>query len=94
MYKSQSEGTGDGHFKQPLGVAVDVSGNVYVADSGAPVRRIQKFDSSGNFITKWGSDGAGDGQFRSAVGMAVDSSGNVYVSDTSLRRIQKFTSGE
>jgi len=92
-----SEGTGDGQFYDAFRVAVDGSGNVYVSDRGAlsgSNHRIQKFDSTGNFITKWGSDGAGDGQFRGASGIAVDSSGNVYVSDTPLNRIQKFTSGE
>jgi DNA-binding beta-propeller fold protein YncE len=35
------------------GIAVDEQGNVYVADNGN--QRIQKFDSSGNFLLKWGS---------------------------------------
>src|SRR4030042_1741132 len=57
-----SPGSGDGQFNYPAGVAVDSSGNVYVADLGN--HRIQKFDSSGGFITKWGSSGSGDGQFN------------------------------
>ena len=47
------EGTGDGQFKTPSGIAVDSSDNVYVTDGGN--NRIQKFDSNGKFITKWGS---------------------------------------
>ena len=54
--------------------------------------RIQKFDSSGNFITKWGSWGTGDGQFRYPIGVAVDSSGDMFVADTANNRIQKFDS--
>ena len=41
-----------------VGIAVDSSGNVYVADYSIGFTdndRIQKFDSDGNFITKWGS---------------------------------------
>ena len=42
-----------GTFNQPWGIAVDSSGNVYVADTWN--HRIQKFDSNGKFITMWGS---------------------------------------
>ena len=52
-----SNGTADGQFSSPAGVAVDSSGNVYVADNGN--YRIQKFNSNGTFITKWGSSGDG-----------------------------------
>jgi PKD repeat protein len=85
-----SYGTGDGQFAAPFGVAVDSSGNVYVADYF--IDRIQTFDSNGNFITKWGSYGTGDGQFEYPGGVAVDSSGNVYVGDCWNHRIQKFDS--
>lgn len=44
-------GTGAGLFENPLGVAVDGGGNVYVADS-KPVR-IQQFDPEGNFLNLW-----------------------------------------
>jgi len=83
-----TEGEGDGQFNFPIGVAVDSSDNVYVADLGN--RRIQKFDSDGTFITKWGSFGKGDGQFEFPTGVAVDSSGNAYVTDIENNRIQKF----
>lgn len=78
------------YFLLPLDVAVDSSGNVYVADAGN--NRIQKFTSSGNYVTQWGSRGDGDGQFGNLEGIAVDSSGNVYVSESANSRIQKFTS--
>ena len=78
------------YFDLPAGIAVDSSGNIYVAD----VRNqcIQKFSSNGQFITKWGSYGSGDGQFGDAYSVAVDTSGNVYVADGDSSRIQKFTS--
>jgi DNA-binding beta-propeller fold protein YncE len=85
-----SYGSGDYQFYYPFGVAVDSSGNVYVADTGN--KRIMKFNSNGSFLTKWGSVGSGDYQFNHPEGVAVDSSGNVYVADTDNHRIMKFTS--
>ncbi len=86
-----SSGSGDGEFLFPWGVAVDSSGNVYVADTSN--NRIQEFTSTGLFVTKWGSSGSSDGQFNSPEGVAVDpTSGNVYVADQVNQRIQKFTS--
>ena len=85
-----ANGTGDGQFNSPNDVAVDSSGNVYVADAGND--RIQKFNSNGTFITKWGSVGSNNGQFSGLTGVAVDSSGNVYVAENGNDRIQQFNS--
>ena len=49
LLKWGSNGSGDGQFSLPLGVAVDSAGNVYVADLFN--FRIQKFNSSGTFLT-------------------------------------------
>ncbi len=78
------------YFDRPTGMAVDTNGNIYVADTYN--YRIQKFDSSGAFVTTWGSIGDGNGQFIAPDSLAVDLAGNVYVSDTFNNRIQKFTS--
>ena len=81
-------GVGFGRLGFPFDVAVDSSGNVYVADS--PNSCIQKFDDLGNFITQWGSPGSGPGLFSSGiVYVAVDPSGKyVYVPD--VNRVEKF----
>src|SRR5207302_10032068 len=71
-------------------IAVDFVGNVYVTDEIN--NRVQKFDSRGNFLAKWGKEGNGPGQFNGPWGIAVDALGNVYVVDTNNHRIQKFTS--
>jgi len=85
-----SQGSGDGQFNEPGYLAVDGSGNIYVADKKN--HRIQKFTSNGTFLTKWGSQGGGNGQFNVPLGVAVDSSGNIYVTETGNHRIQKFDS--
>jgi len=82
------------------GIAVDDEGNVYVTDYSATsfaysTTSIQKFDSNGVFLSKWGSYGSGNGQLYNPHGVATDSAGNVYVVDQGNHRIQKFdSSGE
>jgi DNA-directed RNA polymerase subunit RPC12/RpoP len=49
-YTFGGEGTGPGLFKDSLGVAVDQQGRVYVSDD---TRRVQRFDSSGQFLNTW-----------------------------------------
>src|SRR6478735_4907928 len=79
---------GNGGFAFPVGVAVDGSGHVYVADSEK--NRIQKFDESGKLLDEWGGLGSGPGQFQSPEGVAVDGSGDVYVVDLGNARVEKF----
>ncbi len=88
-----SEGSGDGQFlflkNWIAGIAVDSAGNVYVTDGGN--YRVQKFDSAGKFLTKWGTQGSADGQFEEPGGIAVDpADNNVYVVDSRNYSIQKF----
>ncbi len=84
-----SLGSGDDQFNSPIGIAVDSSTNVYVADLNN--HRILKFKSDGTLTKKWGSYGLGEGQFARPNGVAVDILNNVYVADTGNNRIQKFT---
>jgi sugar lactone lactonase YvrE len=78
----------DGEFIIPSQIATDLSGKVYVADSGNA--RVQVFDANGVFIRKFGSFGSGNGQLISPIGVAVDLLGNIFVSDYGNSRIQKF----
>lgn len=82
-------------FDTPSGVAVDASGNVYVADDGN--HKIRKITPTGVVTTFAGStEGFADGtgstaQFNSPKGIAVDASGNVYVTDEGNFKIRKIT---
>jgi streptogramin lyase len=88
-------GSGDGQFRAPYGVVADTSGNVYVTDLGNGLGnndRVEKFDSNGAFLTKWGSLGPGDTEFHDPWGIATDSEGNVFVADINNHYIKKFDS--
>ena len=79
------------------GLALDRSGNVYIADTDH--RRIRRVDSSGTITTiagtgRFGGIGDGGAATRAAItavyGLAADASGNLYIADTwndSVRRI-------
>jgi DNA-binding beta-propeller fold protein YncE len=77
-------------FSAPYDLAMDASGNIYVANAGND--RIQKFSPSGDFITSWGGYGLDNGNFDYPTGIALDAAGNVYVVDRGNNRVQKFTS--
>lgn len=84
-----TSGAADGQFDRPIGIAMDASGRVYVADTLN--HRVQVFNGDGAFSHKWGSLGNSDGQFNFPSGIAVDESGNVYVADTMNLRVQVFS---
>jgi DNA-binding beta-propeller fold protein YncE len=85
-----SQGSGDGQFTEPSGIAVDAQGNVYVTDNRENYR-VEKFDSDGKFLGKWGNWGSDNGQFEYPFRIAIDSQGNIYVTDDGDNdSIQKF----
>jgi len=73
----------DAQLNTPVGVALDASGNLYIADSGNNVIRQV---SGGNINT------VAQG-FTHPDGIAIDAAGNYYVADTGGRRIVKISNG-
>ena len=82
------EGEGDGKFKNPYGIAIISNDDIYVSDF--TFDNIQAFDSSGNFLLKWGQNGPEEGNFERVYGMDSDKFDNIYVADTFNHRVQVF----
>jgi hypothetical protein len=83
-------------LNQPSGVAVDVFGNMFIADTLN--RRIRQVRTNGIITTVAGNGGggySGDGgpatnaTFYTPVGVAVDSSGNLFIADWESGRVRK-----
>src|SRR5207247_45886 len=80
----------------PTGVALDASGNLYIADTDN--HRIRKVAAATGIITTVAGNGslgfAGDGGaatsalLKSPTGVALDASGNLYIADQVNHRIR------
>jgi DNA-binding beta-propeller fold protein YncE len=83
---------GQGFFSGPAGVAVDQSnGNVYVVDRVND--RIERFDSSGKFLSQFDGSATPAGSFSFPSSVAVDpTDGDVYVVDNGNDVVDKFDS--
>lgn len=95
-----ADGTGSAaRFRQPDGVAVDSSGNVYVADTlNHTVREISSSGAVSTIAGLAGISGSADGggstaRFNQPYGVAVDSGGTVYIADTFNHTIRRSGQG-
>ena len=100
-----SPGSTDGpgsaaRFKSPVGISVDHSGIVYVADGNQTIRRLALQGTNWNVTTLAGStgttgsiDGVGtNALFNGPFGLAVDPANNLFVADSNNNEIRKVTS--
>ena len=97
-YSGDEEPAVSAELGSPSGVAVDSSGNIYIADQQN--NRIRKVDTSGVITTVAGNGTAGysgDGgpatsaELDDPSGVAVDASGNLYIADSLNSVIRKVS---
>jgi streptogramin lyase len=92
-----ADGKDTATFNSPLGVAVDIFGNVYVADyENDLIRKITPGGLVSTLAGKTGVTGLVDGadtaaRFNLPQSLAVDASGNIYVVDNGNNAIRKIT---
>ena len=83
-------------MNNPTGIAVDSSGNMYIADSAnLRIRKVSSGNMStvaGNGLSSFsGDNGPGIGaQMDSPQGVAADAAGNIYISDTNNNEVRRL----
>ena len=83
------EGSGDGMFKNPFGVAVTDRDEIMVAD--CKNHRVQVFDSNGTFLRSFGHEGNNAGKLKIPTGIATDKDRNIFVAEYGTHRVQIFS---
>ena len=84
------EGSGDGMFKYPMGMAVNDKDEIVVAVDNNN-HRVQMFDRNYKFLKSFGNKGENPGEFKHPTGIAVDKDRNIFISEYINHRVQIFS---
>ena len=103
-FSSSSDGDGgpatDATLGDAQGIAVDIAGNLYIADGYSKIRKVNSagiiYAVAGNGINGGTGDGgpATDAELGGPRGVSIDSAGNIYISDdgnTTIRKVDVST---
>ena len=81
-------------MKSPAAVAIDATGDIFVADRGD--NQIVELSSTGTFLKAFTATGLGSGPqavMNGPSGVALDANGNIYVADTGNSQIEELSPG-
>jgi hypothetical protein len=86
----RGRGVGEGQLFDPIGLAVDAAGRVYVTDWFGGRGRVLGFAPDGHLLGTWsvGDDGE---RLRRPTGLAVDAQGRIHVADRDLPALVTIT---
>ena len=83
------QGSGDGMFIYPVGVAVSDGDEIVVTDFAN--HRVQLFDSNGTLLRSFDHKGENDGELIYPTGIAINKDRQIFVADRNNHRIQIFS---
>ena len=97
-YSGDGSAATSAKLNQPLGLALDSAGNLYISDYGSHVVRM--VNPAGNISTIAGNNVSGPGysgdsgpaagaQLNQPAGLALDSAGNLYIADSGNHVVRK-----
>ena len=72
-------------LRRPSGVALDVQGRIFIADTGK--QRVVVFDQEGTYITQFGNPGTGKYEFKDPIAVTVSEDGRVFVLSKTSKKI-------
>lgn len=79
-------GSSEGTFNHPWGVAVSDADDIAVSD--CMNNRVQLFDSRGKYLKSFGSEMSNHGEFIHPRGLCFDDNRNIFIADSGNHRVQ------